>query len=242
MPLSRRTLLCAATLVPFAQALPAQAAIAHYPLHCDPELAPALNAAALAFLARTDIRVHILPTSSGLLVPQIAHVVQSDIVMTRADTVAVLEAIGHKVEGAPHPRFAGRLVLAALAGTPDDLARGGPIAAPDPLPSSTFDSAAVLARLDLSRVRIFGTVDTEDAAYLVTSGAARAGLLYLSDARADPRLRLVAEVPQDAYPPIIYIAATTQTPRRPQPEAFVAFLASPAGAAILASFGLEQIT
>ncbi len=240
MPLSRRTLFHAAAAAPLlAVSRPAAAAVAHYPLHCDPELAPALNAAAAAFLARTDIRVHVLPTSQGLLVPQVAHVAQSDIVMTRPETVAGLEAIGHGVPGAPHPRFRGRLVLAALAGTAEQDAKAGPIAVVDPLPGENFNSATVLARMGLNQVPTLGAVDTADAAFLVTSGIARAGLAYLSDVHGDPRLKALAEAPEDAAPPVIYIATTTQSPRRPQPEAFVAFLATAEGASILAPFGLE---
>jgi len=240
MAVSRRTLMIAATSLPLvATARPVRAAIAHYPLHCDPELRAALEAAALAFLAASDIRVHVLPTSDGLLVPQVAHVTQSDIVMTRPETVAGLEAIGHTVQGAPHPRFAGRLVLAGLLETPDEAARGGPIAAPDKLPNQAFDSAAVLAAIGLDRALTMGTVDTANAAFLVTSGKARAGLVYLSDVKADPRLKIVTEIPAAAAPPVIYIATTTQTPRRPQPEAFVSYLASPAGAAIMKQYGLE---
>ncbi len=238
MTLSRRTLFTAACALPLLAGRAAQAAIAHYPLHCDPELLPALNQAALAFLARTEIRVHPLPTSDGLMAPQIAHVAQSDIVMTAPETIAALAAIGHDVPEAPHPRFSGRLVLAALAATADDDARGGPIAAPDPVPGARFVSAEVLAGMGLSRAMVQGTIDTGEAAAIVAAGGARAGLVTIMDVKATPGLRVVAESPA---PPLIYVATTTQTPRRPQPEAFVAFLASPEGEAILAKFGLEPV-
>ncbi len=218
----------------------AQAAEAHYPLHCDPELAAALRAAALAFLAKSDIRVHVLPTSDGLLVPQVAHAAQSDIVMSRPATIVGLAAIGHDSTEAPHPRFRGRVVLACLAATTDAQARGGPIAAPDPRPNACFDSASVLAAIGLGGVHREGTVDTAEAAFMAATGAVPAGLMFLSDARADARLRVVAEAPAGSAD-IQYVATTTQVPRRPQPEAFVRFLASPEGVAILARYGLEPI-
>ncbi len=242
MNLSRRTLFTAAAGLPLlAAGRSAQAAIADYPLHCDPELWPALNQAALAFLARTDIRVHPLPTPDGLMAPQIAHVAQSDIVMTSPETIAALAAIRHDVAAAPHPKFSGRLVLAALTATADADAKGGPIAAPDPVPGARFMSAQVLEGLGLSRALLQGTIDTGEAAAIVAAGGARSGLMTLMDVKATPGLRVVAEVPDSVQPPLIYIATTTQTPRRPQPEAFVTFLASSDGTAILGTFGLEPV-
>jgi len=73
----------------------------------------------------------------------------------------------------------------------------------------------------------------------VAGGGARSGLMTMMDVKATPGLRVVAEVPDSVQPALVYVATTTQTPRRPQPEAFVAFLASPEGAAILAAHGLE---
>jgi hypothetical protein len=216
----------------------ALAAIAHYPLHCDPELWPALNRAALVFLDRTGIRVYLLPTSDGLMAPQIAHVVQSDIVMTSPETLLALAAIGHDVADAPHPKFTGRLVLAALAATSDEDARGGPIAAPDPVPGTRFNSAMVLGGMGLSRAQVQGTIDTGEAAAIGAAGGARAGLMTMMDVKATPGLRVVAA---SNLPALVYVATTTQSPRRPQPEAFVTFLASPDGAAILAAFGLEAV-
>jgi molybdate transport system substrate-binding protein len=240
MKLLRRSLLTAAAGVPvLALGMPARAALADYPLHCDPELRPVLERAALAYLARTDIRVHVLPTSEGLLVPQVAHSAQSDIVVTSPETIAALAAIGHGVPDAPHPSFSGRLVLAARTATSDDDAKGGPIAAPDPVPSARFDSAAVLAGLGLSRALVQGTIDTTAAAASVAAGRARAGLMTVMDARATPGLRVVMAVPDSVHAPLIYIATTDQSPLRPQPAAFVSFLASADGLAILKAYGLE---
>jgi hypothetical protein len=243
MNMSRRTLVAASAAIPLLTgARHARAAIAHYPLHCDPELLTALNQAALAFLARSEIRVHPLPTSDGLMAPQIGHVAQSDIVMTSPETLMALAAIGHDVADAPHPKFRGRLVLAALTATSDADAKGGPIAAPDPVPGARFSSAKVLDGMGLSRALIQGTIDTGEAAGVVAAGAARSGLMTIMDVKATPGLRVVAEVPDSVQPALIYIATTTQSPRRPHPEAFVAYLASPEGEAILAANGLDPVT
>ena len=241
MNLSRRTLLAGIALPLLAAGRTAQAAIAHYPLHCDPELRPALDAAALAFLAKTEIRVHPLPTSDGLMAPQIGHVAQSDIVMTSPETLAALAAIGHDVADAPHPKFRGRLVLAALAATSDSDAKGGPIAAPDAVPGARFTSTSVLAGMGLARALIQGTIDTGEAAAIVADGGARSGLMTMMDVKATPGLRVVVEVPDSVQPALVYVATTTQSPRRPQPESFVSFLAGPEGTAILVAHGLEPV-
>jgi ABC-type molybdate transport system substrate-binding protein len=60
--------------------------------------------------------------------------------------------------------------------------------------------------------------------------------------RANPGLRIVSMVPDSAAPPILYSIAVTKLSRRPHPEAFIASLQTPDGAAVLRSAGLELTT
>ena len=69
--------------------------------------------------------------------------------------------------------------------------------------------------------------------------AARVGLVYETDVRADARLAVLAPVADSAYPPIVYAAAVTRLAGRPNPAAFVTFLSSPEASALLARHGLE---
>ncbi len=241
MTWTRRLVLQSAASAPLlATARPAAAATAHYPMACDPALLVALRDAAEAFRAQTDIFIHMLPTAPALLVPQLTHEIQNDIVMARSDIMTAVDAVGLYVPGAPRPRFRDRLVVAALAGASPDAWMAGPIAVTDKTPGRDRDDVAILTGLGLAEAKRQGALDSGEVAYLVTTGAARAGLMLMSDVRANPTLAVAREAP--VADSTVFIAATTRAPRRPQPEAFVAFLASSAGAAILARHGLEALT
>ncbi len=244
MAWSRRLLLgVAASLPTLAAAAPARAATAHYPMACDPALVPALRQAAEVFLGKTDIFVHMLPTSPALLVPQLTHQIQNDIVMARDDIAAGVAAAGYPTPpGAPSPRFRNRLVLATRVDAPASAIKSGPFAITDKTPDQDRDDGAILVAMGLNVAHPVGAIDTGGVAFLVSTGAAGAGLMLMSDVRQDPSLKVAMEVPDSAAPPVIYIASTTRTPRRPDPEAFVAFLAAPEGAAILARHGLELMS
>ena len=112
----------------------------------------------------------------------------------------------------------------------------------DPSPASDIDGPALLARLAIKPARTLGAVDTDEVAFLLTTGAAQAGLLHMTDVRADPRLAAVRPVPAEAQLPPLYAAAVTRLARRPNPEDFVAFLTTREAGDILVAAGLEAIT
>ena len=58
-------------------------------------------------------------------------------------------------------------------------------AVPDPSPASDIDGPALLARLDIRPNRTLGAVDTDEVAFLLTTGSAQGGLLHMTDVRAD---------------------------------------------------------
>jgi hypothetical protein len=242
MALSRRTWFQAAASLPLL-AIAARARAEEvddttdYPMDADPATVAALDAAAAAHRGVTGIIVHVLPTAPALLVPQMTHQIQNDIVMARQDVIADLDRAGYFVEGTPRPRFADRLVLAGL--NEAGLARS--IAFTDITAGRPRDEAAVLDALGLGNVPRVGCIDSLDAAAMAVSGAAGAALVRTSDLAANPGLKKLRDVPDDVAAPDIFIATVTRSPRRPKPEAFVAFLASPRGSAILARFGLEKL-
>ncbi len=240
MSLSRRSLFHAAALLPIAAApMLARAEevddTTDYPMAADPALMAALTTAAAAYREQTGIFVHVLPTAPALLVPQMTHQIQNDIVMARSDVIADLDQAGYFVEGTPRPRFANPYVLAARDG------RGivGPLAFTDITAGHPRDEAAILTAMALGDMPRIGTIDGMDAAAMVASGAAGAALIRMSELAATPGLIKLRDVPSSIAAPDIFIATVTRTPRRPKPEGFVAFLTSPAGLAIMARNGLE---
>jgi ABC-type molybdate transport system substrate-binding protein len=77
-------------------------------------------------------------------------------------------------------------------------------------------------------------------AALALTTAARAGLLHMTDLRADPERRIHSEVADAVEPPFVYAAVVTTLARRPGPAAFVDFLMAAQGSVLLAAHGLEK--
>jgi molybdate transport system substrate-binding protein len=205
-------------------------------LNCDTTLAPALRQAAAAYRARTGVRVFVFATGPGLILPQLVRGIQNDIVVTQPAILDQAVQAGVVASAVP-AQWRNPLVLAGPHGA-TELDRI--VAAPDPSPASDIDGPGVLARIDITPSRILGAVDTDEVAFLLTTGAAQAGLLHMTDVRADQRLAVIRPVPAELQPPLRYAAAVTRLARRPNPEGFVGFLAAPEGAAILAAAGLEM--
>ena len=67
------------------------------------------------------------------------------------------------------------------------------------------------------------------------------GVVYLTDAHSEPRVKVVASLPDDSHAPIVYPLAITASSKNPAAESFVAFLRSPQAAPLFAAQGFEAI-
>ena len=242
MTLKRRSLLLSVPALPLvAFATPASAETTDLILNCDPALAGPMAAATPLFQQSHGVLVNIFPTAPGLILPQIARHIQNDMVFTRS--AAITDAIAAGTIAADAPRggqWRNRLVIARRAGATDagGMAR---LAMTDATPGSDLDGAAIVQKLGLAHGPVLGVIDTDEVAYLLLRGQADVGLLHMTDIRANPGLEVAAVVPDDAAAPIIYSIAVTKLSRRPHPEAFIAFLLAPSGAAVLRKAGLEVV-
>src|SRR5262245_8813405 len=63
------------------------------------------------------------------------------------------------------------------------------------------------------------------ALLLVSRGEAPLGIVYQTDAAADPNVKIIGTFPEDTHPPIIYPAALTKV-THPDAEAFLAYIKS----------------
>ncbi len=70
----------------------------------------------------------------------------------------------------------------------------------------------------------------------VARGEAPLGIVYTTDAMAEPKVRIVAAFPDDTHPPIVYPAALTKD-ASPYAKPFLAFLSSPDATAIFQKDG-----
>lgn len=75
------------------------------------------------------------------------------------------------------------------------------------------------------------------ALMLVARGEAPLGVVYGSDARAEPRARVVATFPSSSHPPIAYPAARVTASTQHSAAEFIGWLASPDAAAIFRRHG-----
>ena len=64
-------------------------------------------------------------------------------------------------------------------------------------------------------------------------------MVYASDARAEPRVRVLATFPANAHPPIVYPVARVAASRHAHGAAFVRWLQSPPARAIFARHGFS---
>jgi molybdate transport system substrate-binding protein len=74
---------------------------------------------------------------------------------------------------------------------------------------------------------------------LVERGAAPLGIVYATDARAAPAVRIAGVFPPRSYPAITYPLARLKSSTNREAEGFRRFLLSRSGRAIFARFGFD---
>ena len=85
------------------------------------------------------------------------------------------------------------------------------------------------------------TDNVRAALEFVARGEAALGIVYLTDAAAEPRVKVVANLPDDLHKPIVYPLAIVAASNNPDAARFVAFLRSGAAAALFEGQGFGVI-
>ena len=70
--------------------------------------------------------------------------------------------------------------------------------------------------------------DVRAALALVSRGEAPLGVVYQTDAAADPKVKIVGTFPKDSHPPIIYPIALLASSSNPDAAAFLDYMKSAA--------------
>ena len=98
----------------------------------------------------------------------------------------------------------------------------------DSVPAGKYGKAA-LEKLgvwaSVSR-KIAQAENVRAALLLVSRGEAPAGIVYQTDAAADPNVKIIGTFPEDTHPPIIYPIALTASATHPDAAAFLAYIRS----------------
>jgi len=85
--------------------------------------------------------------------------------------------------------------------------------------------------------QVVETDNVRAALLLVARGEAPLGVVYASDARAEPRVRVLASFPVDTHPPIVYPIAAVRGGAHPLARHFVEWLQQPAAREIFRRHG-----
>jgi molybdate transport system substrate-binding protein len=98
----------------------------------------------------------------------------------------------------------------------------------DTVPAGKYGKAALekLGAWTGVAAKVAQTENVRAALLLVSRGEAPAGIVYATDAAAEPHVAIIGTFPQDAHPPIIYPAALTASAIHPDAAAFFAYIKS----------------
>jgi len=126
-----------------------------------------------------------------------------------------------------------------------DLLGGGRLATANvaAVPSGKYGKAALekLGVWDSVAMRLAEAENVRAALALVARGEAPLGLVYRTDAAAEPSVEIVGTFPADTHPPIVYPAAMLAAAKNVKAEKFLHFLAGPEAKAIFERCGFTVL-
>lgn len=219
-------------------------------------LQTALNAVAEDWRRETGKRVALSFASSSALARQLEQGAPADLFASAdSDWMDWAEIRGLIRAGTRRSLLGNRLVLIEPADRPATaltIGPGFPLAAaigdsrlatgnPQSVPAGRYARAALTALGVWEQVapRIAGAENVRAAMALVARGEARFGIVYETDARSEPRVRVVGAFPATSHPPIVYPFAVTAASANPVAPAFLDHLRSPAALRIFAAEGFS---
>lgn len=112
----------------------------------------------------------------------------------------------------------------------------------DAVPAGIYGKAA-LQHFDLWETvsgQVAQTDSVRAAMALVSIGATRMGIVYETDARAEPRVAIKAAFPEDSHPDIVYPAALLDGRQTQAAQAFLDYLQSPEADAVFDAYGFRR--
>ncbi len=173
-----------------------------------------------------------------------------------AESMDYLDQRGRIAKATRGDLLGNRLVLIAPAGSNVTLAMGPrmkiaealaggrlAMANVDTVPAGRYGKSALTALgvWDGLASRLAQGEDVRSALSYVARGEAPLGIVYATDARVEPRVRVVATFPENTHPPIVYPAALTSE-ARPDAAPFLAYLRGPQARAVFERAGFTVLT
>ena len=225
-------------------------------------LQTALGQLAQDYTARTGVAVRLSLGSSPAMARQIEQGAPADIMISADQAWMDKLQSGQWIDPASRSDLiSNRLVLivpkgtrASLALLPaakarQDLARilgAGRLAMADPqtVPAGRYGKAGLetLGLWDGVRGQIAPTDTVRTALAFVARGEAPLGLVYASDAVAEPKVLVVATLPKTSHPKIVYPGAVTRNAQNPaEARAFLTWLKSRQAQAVFLKNGFSPL-
>lgn len=244
----------AALAVALASGAPAQVDEAQVTVFAAASLTTALAQIEAAFEAETGLDLVASLAGSSALARQVEQGAPADVVLlANPDWMDHLEAQGLLDPGTRRDLLRNTLVLVAagaqarptrLEDLPNRLGQGKlAMALVEAVPAGIYGKAALiqLGLWDALAPRVAQADNVRAALALVALGAAPFGVVYASDAKAEPRVSVVAEFPADSHPPIVYPVAALATRDTPAKAVFMDWLTGAKARAILTEHGFDVI-
>jgi molybdate transport system substrate-binding protein len=160
----------------------------------------------------------------------INHATRENLLGNRLVLVAAKDSTA-SIAVAPHFDLAGALKGGRLA-----------IADPDSVPAGKYGRSALISLGAWNGVvdRLVNAENVRVALAYVARGEAPLGIVYETDAKAEPKVKVVGVFPEDSHPPILYPAALTKD-AKPEARGFLAYLASPTARAVFVKSGFSVL-
>ena len=215
----------------------------------------ALDEIDAAYTAKSGVKITVSYAASSALAKQIEQGAPADVFIS-ADTDWMDYAIGKKTINEPsRVNLLGNSIVLI---TPKDskienvnigagldlakLAGDGKIATGDvkSVPVGKYAKAALekLGSWQAVETKFAMAESVRAALTLVARGEAALGIVYSTDAKVEPGVKVVGTFPADSHPAIIYPVAATTT-AKPETTDYLAFLRSTAAKAILEKYGFK---
>ena len=112
------------------------------------------------------------------------------------------------------------------------------------VPAGKYGKAALtkLGVWDAVKDKVAQAENVRAALLLVSRGESPLGIVYATDAKADPNVKVLGVFPEDTHAPIIYPVAVTVGAKNADAEAFVAYLKSPEAKNLFEAQGFKVLT
>jgi molybdate transport system substrate-binding protein len=256
----RSCLILGATLLAGHLAMPAAAAPAAVPatvtIFAAASLTDAVTALAADFEAQTGTVVRPSFAASSALARQLEAGAPADLFFS-ADTDWMDDVAAHGLirTGSRVDLLGNQLVLIAPRGSalPADITPGPALLAalgdghwvtgdPDAVPVGRYAQAALrhVGQWDALAPRLVRADNVRAALALVARGEVAFGIVYATDARVEPQVRIIGSFPAGSHPPITYPVALLRNSGAAAAD-FLRYLRSPAAAAVFRRYGFVTL-